>query len=237
MDNQPPQEPQTPTPTPAPTPTPISPETPPQPQQPAPSTDAPTKATPVLGFVGLGLAVLGTILAFIPAILIIGIIVLLAAFIVSLVAVFNKNTAKWPAIAGMILSVVAGIIGSIIFVLALAVALTDRVNEELPTNTPSTNEQSNNSPDTESSKDRPSPEEIAKGIKTLNQEGGIRTYDNMPAFYPCVGDFIYKSDLSDETVGLLIEGYDPVESERELATEVIQNSVFTCDPQPFDKNR
>lgn len=58
----------------------------------------------------------------------------------------------------------------------------------------------------------------------------------MPAFYPCVGNS-FISQIPDETVGLLIVGYDPVASERELASEVIKNSVFTCDPQPFDENQ
>lgn len=227
MDTQPTQEPQA--------PTPVTPQTPPQ--QPTPPTNSDKKVPSLLGTIGLSLALLGVILSFIPSILIIGVIVLFVAFILSLIAVFKKNTLKWPAIVGLVVSVIGGLIATTLFVVALAVALADRVNEELPTDTPSTSEQSNDSSNTESSEERPSPEEIAKGIKTVNQEGGISTYDNMPAFYPCVGDFIYKSDLSDETVGLLIEGYDPIASERELASEVIQNSVFTCDPQPFDKNR
>ncbi|WP_433586782.1 hypothetical protein [Microbacterium hydrocarbonoxydans] len=61
----------------------------------------------MLGFVGLGLAVLGTVLACIPAVFGIGVVVLVAAFVVSFIGLFRKGAAKWPSIVGLRL-VVAG---------------------------------------------------------------------------------------------------------------------------------
>ncbi|BDZ39591.1 DUF2510 domain-containing protein [Microbacterium suwonense] len=77
------------------------------PQQAAPAPSGP-RLTPTLGYIGLGLAVLGTILACIPMAItfVIGLLVLLAGFVVSLIAVFKKNTIKWPSITGIVLSIV-----------------------------------------------------------------------------------------------------------------------------------
>ncbi|UWF76875.1 MULTISPECIES: DUF2510 domain-containing protein [Microbacterium] len=90
----------------------------------APGYGAPAYATatapgpqkqPIVGYVGLGLAVVGTILACIFITFGLGVFVLFAAFVVSIVALFLKNTRKWPAITGLVLSIVGGIAGTILF--------------------------------------------------------------------------------------------------------------------------
>ncbi len=221
MGNQPPQEPQTP----------ITPETPPQPQQQATPPVAPNaKVPPTLGFVGHGLAVLGTILACIPAILIVGVIVLFAAFVVSLIAILKKNTTKWPAIVGLILSAIAGTLAAILFVIALAVNIAERVNQDSPTDAPSTSEQMSDSSN-DDAENRPSPDVIAKEVAAQAKKEGLTTYDDMPEFYPCMGRELYNSDVSDESLWLVIKGDDPIESERTLAFDAIQNATLTCDPQ------
>lgn len=73
-----------------------------------------TPVPPILGYVGLGSAVVGTILACIPLTFILGVIVLVASFVVSLIGLFIKNTVKWPSIVGIILSVIGGAIGTVI---------------------------------------------------------------------------------------------------------------------------
>lgn len=67
----------------------------------------------MLGYVGLGLAALGTVLAFFPATFAVALAVLFAAFVVSLIGIFKKNAPKWPSIVGMILPPVSAVAGSI----------------------------------------------------------------------------------------------------------------------------
>lgn len=87
-----------------------------------PGAPAEPKKTSVLGLVGLGIAALGLILAFIPVTLPFAWFLLAAGFIVSLISLFLKGT-KWPGITGLGVSVLGGIVAivvSIIFVLAVA---------------------------------------------------------------------------------------------------------------------
>lgn len=219
MDNQTPQQPQT--------PASIAPELPPQ-QQPA----IPAKKLPVLGFVGLGLAVIGTILACIPAIFVIGVLVLITAFVVSLVALFKKDTAKWPSIVGLAVSVIGGLVASVVFIVALAGSLSENANQTPSANTPSSSvEQQTESTETDTTSKRPSIDEISEKIPVLSAEDGITGYENIPNFYPCVSKELYNSDLSDESLQLIIDGEDPLDSERTLGREAIGDAVSTCERQ------
>ncbi|MBW8762709.1 MAG: hypothetical protein JF592_09020 [Microbacterium sp.] len=94
--------------------------------------------SPVLGFVGLGLAVLGTVLACVPAVFGVGVVVLLAGFVVSLVGLFRKGAVKWPSVVGMIVAVVGGAIGTVVLVVSLLANLAGPVDPIIPTDTPST---------------------------------------------------------------------------------------------------
>jgi hypothetical protein len=159
------------------------------------------KRTPVLGFSGLGLAVLGTILACIPNAVTfwIGAVVLLVAFVVSLVAVFQKGTAKWPSIAGMVLSIVGGIIGVIVLVFTLLTAIANVPVPDLPTAPSSTplGEQPSDSPATGDSEGRPSTEAIAEGLLIgLKDEAGIDEFKT-PEANACIAQALYDSDVSD----------------------------------------
>lgn len=187
---------------------------------------APGRVVPVLGFVGLGLAVVGAILACIPAVLILGLVVLLAGFVVSLIGLFRKGAAKWPSIVGMVLSVVGGILGVIVAVVVLAATLAGPVEPIVPTD-----DATSSSPEPPSDA-RPSASEIAEGFAALARADGITTYDDMPDFYPCVGDFLYESDLSDDSLRLIADGQDVTGPEREAVGQVIVNATLTCDPQP-----
>ncbi|WP_246878782.1 DUF2510 domain-containing protein [Microbacterium sp. BLY] len=97
----------------------------PYPGQPYPgATTAPEgpKKVSVLGLVGLGIAALGLILAFIPLTLPFAWFLLAAGFIVSLISLFLKGT-KWPGITGLGVSVLGGIVAiivSIVFVVTVA---------------------------------------------------------------------------------------------------------------------
>jgi len=54
----------------------------------------------------------------------------------------------------------------------------------------------------------------------------------MPDFYPCFGQHLYDSDVSDESLRLVVAGQDPLASERESAGQAIIDATLACDPQP-----
>lgn len=213
----------------APAPAAPAPDVPPTPVQPTPyahpaaagalAVPPASRRAPVLGFVGLGLAVLGTIVACIPVVFGLGALLLLAGFVLSLIGLFTKNAAKWPSIVGMIVAFVGGVVGVIVLIVSL-LAVAPPVLPATPSESP-----------TEMGESRPTPAEIAEAVEEINQSNGLTTYDDMPEFYPCVGQFVYDSELSDDTVELLVAGADPLPEERDLAVQVIQEAVFTCDPQ------
>ncbi|WP_101845290.1 DUF2510 domain-containing protein [Zhihengliuella sp. ISTPL4] len=192
--------------------------------------DAGSRATPILGFIGLGLAVIGTVLACFPVLFVVGAVVLLAGFVVSLIGLFTKNAAKWPSIVGMVVSVVGAVIGVTVLVVSL-VLTSSALNDSSPAeNAPPATAAPSDTPGS-TSESRPTPEEIGASAEEINRSNGLTTYDDMPDFYPCVGQYVYDSELSDESVQLLVDGRDPLESERELATQVITDATLTCDPQ------
>ncbi|MFK4762909.1 DUF2510 domain-containing protein [Microbacterium sp. ZW T5_45] len=191
------------------------------------------RVAPVLGFAGLGLAVVGTVLACIPATFIVGVVVLIAAFVVSLIGLFKKNAAKWPSIVGMVLSIVGGAIGTVVSLVIVAATLAGPTDSPGPIDTPSStsSESSTAAPSTpqEPSSERPTPEELAIELEILSKEGGIVGYEDDPAFYPCVGQFMYDSELSDESLRLIMEGDDPLDAERDKAQELIGQAVSSCE--------
>lgn len=197
---------------------------------PAPAARGPV--SPVLGFLGLGLAVLGTVLACIPAVLGLGVVVLLAGFVVALMGLFRKGTVKWPSIVGMVLAVVGGAIGTIVLVVSLLMNLAGPVDSTIPTDTPSTTstEQPSGTPTTGAGQREFTPEELGERFAATLRSAGNTSYDDMPDFYPCVGQFLYDSELSDETLHLITSAQDPLESERDAAEQVITDATLTCDP-------
>lgn len=96
---------------------------------PAPVPGAPAPAAKpernILGFVALGLAVVGFIFACVPGALIIGWILLPVGFILGLVSIFFKGKAKWPSITAIVVSVVGTIVGVIVFLSVAALAVSD----------------------------------------------------------------------------------------------------------------
>lgn len=84
-----------------------------------------TKTRPVLGFIGLGLAVVGTVLAFFPFTFAVALVILFAAFVVSLIGLFKKHTVKWPAITGMVLPPIGAVAGLVVVLAVIANGLAD----------------------------------------------------------------------------------------------------------------
>lgn len=79
----------------------------------------------VLGIVALALAAVGFIFACIPGALIVGWILLPIAFILGIVALFQKDKPKWQGVTAIIVSVVGTIIGVIVFLVVAATAFND----------------------------------------------------------------------------------------------------------------
>ncbi|MBW8762983.1 MAG: DUF2510 domain-containing protein [Microbacterium sp.] len=200
--------------------------------QAAPVTPAPAaRVAPVLGFVGLGLAVLGTVLACIPATFGVGAFVLVAAFVVSLIGLFRKGAPKWPSIIGMILSVVGGAIGAIVLIASLLANATDPVGPA-PTGTSSTSTtQPSDSPTTDASDARPSPDQLGETILADLQRSGMHQYDDDPEWVACWGQYVYDSDLSDEALQEYVTTMDVQGEERELMGSVSAEATVSCSTQ------
>lgn len=197
----------------------------------APVAPAPA-ARPVLGFVGLGAAVLGTILACIPAVFVFGAVVLLAGFVLSLIGLFAKGVAKWPSIVGMILAVVGGVIGTVVLLVSTLLNFAPPTVPAAPTSGPSVTvtEQPSGQPTTGTSDARPSPEQIADGFAEGVRAGGVTEYDDMPEFYPCVGQYFYDSELSDEALQIIAAGEIVTGSETDAVVQVSYEATLECDP-------
>lgn len=169
---------------------------------------APKQAS-TLGFIGLGLAVLGTVLACIPNFVTFGIaaFVLLAAFVVSLIAVFKRGTVKWPSIVGIALSIVGGIIGVIVLTITIATAIANIPVPDLPTAPSSTPAgEPSEPPATGDSDGRPSADAIGKGLVIgLQGEPGFEEFTT-PEASACIGQHLYDSDLSDALLSHVAAG-------------------------------
>ncbi len=77
----------------------------------------------IMGFIGLGLGVLGFIFACTPGLLVGGWVLLPIAFVLGVIAVCLKGRAKWPGIATILVTVVGTIAGVIVFFAVVASAL------------------------------------------------------------------------------------------------------------------
>lgn len=87
---------------------------------------APKKAN-VLGLVALGVAVLGVIGVCIPFVTLIGFVLLVIAFILSIVSFFLAGQQKWPGFVALGLSVLGGIIAGVVLLVSIFVGLANSV--------------------------------------------------------------------------------------------------------------
>ena len=83
---------------------------------------APKKAN-VLGLVALGVSVLGVIGVCIPFVTLIGVVLLVIAFILSIVSFFMSGQQKWPGFVALGLSVLGGIIAGVVLLVSLFTGL------------------------------------------------------------------------------------------------------------------
>ncbi|MCI2956991.1 hypothetical protein MN032_04745 [Agromyces atrinae] len=183
---------------------------------------------PVLGLSGLGLAVLGTVLACIPATFLFGVVVLIASFVVSVIGLFTRNAAKWPSIVAMILSVTGGVIGTIVTLIIVAASIAGP--SLTPPAEPAPSAPETSSPPADTASERPSPEEISIGVEQLALAGGMTAESYPPDFFLCMGQYFYDSELSDEALQSTAAGQDIVDAERDVAIEVSTEAALSCDP-------
>ncbi len=170
------------------------------------------KKMSIIGLVGLGLAVLGTILGCIPPVMVIGWVLLGLGFIVSIVSLFLKGK-KWPGIVGLSVAVVGTIISIIVaavfFTMSFATALQDEL-DDFPTSSPSEPaspepDETDAGDDTASGTGRPTVEEVAAGLtEVITALGENESYT--PEQITCIAEGFVASDISDDTLRVIANG-------------------------------
>lgn len=90
---------------------------------------APAKQRNTVGLIALILAAVGFVFACIPGALIVGWILLPAAFVLGIVGVCLKNKVKWQSITAIILSVVGTIVGFVVFSAVVLTAVGTALDE------------------------------------------------------------------------------------------------------------
>lgn len=94
------------------------------------SAAAPGRNSPaLLAFVT---SIVGFIFACIPGVMILGWVLLPIAFVLALVSLFLGGTGRRLGVAGLVISVVGTVVGVIVFLLALAVTVSDIIGDDVP---------------------------------------------------------------------------------------------------------
>lgn len=179
---------------------------------------APRRA-PVLGYIGLGLAVIGGIIGCIPTIPTFGVgaFLLFAAFVVSIIALFIKNTVKWPGIVGLILSTVMGIVAAVVLSVTLFAGYAQTVDwdsvgspsasDPFTDDTDDTGATPDDAPDdTGATGDRPDAAAVAEGLAVFLDVQDSDEFTESAML--CVAQAVVDSDLSDASVQQIAAG-DP----------------------------
>ncbi len=198
-----------------------------------PAADEGPKKPSVLGIIGLGLAVLGTILVFIPVIGVFGFVLLGVGFVLSIVSLFLKGK-KWPGIAGLSLAVVGTIIGivmSFVYLFAFAEGVQSEM-DDFPTSIPSESapqpEETEGTTD-ETSTGRPTVEEVSAGLtEILTLSGQGESY--APEQVTCISEAFVASDIADDTLRVIANGDEMFTDADALTafTEEFTDSGVTC---------
>ena len=202
----------------------------------APAGDAAPGVKPkphILAWIALGVAALGFLLACIPATVIVGLILLPIGLILSIVALFMKG-AKWPAITGLILAVVGGIIGTIVLIVTL-VSVGMQAIDEISDTTVSASPQ-DEADDTDDAADgaaesgaRPTVDELEDGIEAyLEATGAEGSYTE--AQITCFAEAFLASDTDDATLRAIAEAngdFTDLDAAEAFATLLGEN-ITTC---------
>lgn len=162
------------------------------------------RSSPVLGIMALGLAIAGTALAVIPSALdahgfvmltsfVFGMLLLAAAFVMSLIGTLRKSAAKWPSRIGLGLSTVGGMTATVVFVTAMLGSVAGTSPPEATSTEP---------PSSEAATERRSAEEIATFLEQNVRPADDKVYSDY--LFECMGKSLYSSDLSDDELQTLL---------------------------------
>lgn len=140
---------------------------------------ADAKKPNVLGFVALGIAVLGFIGVCIPFVTIIGLVLLVIAFVLAIVALFLKGR-KWPALVGLGISVLGAILAGVLLVISLVTAWSTIPDQDpLPTFAPEASE----SPSDDGEIEPVDPADAAAFGETFAYDDGVELTVSEPTPY------------------------------------------------------
>lgn len=191
-----------------------------------PAGAAPKKKVTVLAWIALGVGVLALLICWVP---VIGLILAFAGLVLSIIALVMKG-AKWPGIIGVIASVLALGIAAIVVILGIIFTQAADAILEQATSSPSADSQTEDDggDDGGDGAGRPSPEEISAGVTQIMQDAGATQLDD-PEVAACVGQEMYDSELSDETLSTLASGQDVATGEEGvLVARVTSEALLTC---------
>lgn len=88
----------------------------------------------VVGIIALVVAVVGLVFAFIPPVSGVAWVLVTVAFVLSIIGLFLRG-AKWPAVTGLVVSIIAAIVGIVMFVASLVGSLgnaIDGIDDSIP---------------------------------------------------------------------------------------------------------
>lgn len=105
----------------------------PSPQQTPPPVH---KSRNTVGMIALIIAIVGSVFAVIPGAMIIGWILLPAAFVLAIVSLLLKHQKRGQGIAALIISIVGTIIGAIVFFAVVATAVDEAFNDDVEIQSP-----------------------------------------------------------------------------------------------------
>jgi len=94
----------------------------------APFTEPSNPKPHVLGIIALVVATIGFVFGCIPGALIVGWVLLPIALVLSIAALFLKG-AKWPAITGLVVSIVGAMVATVVYFVFVSTAITDAMTE------------------------------------------------------------------------------------------------------------
>ena len=121
-------------------------------QHPHPAVEPPKKRNTV-GIIALVTALVGAIFAMIPGALILGWVLLPAAFVLSIVSLVLKNQKRGQGIAALIISIVGTVIGFIVFFAVVATSIDEAFNDEPQIAAPDKAQAGEDNDDTEQGKE------------------------------------------------------------------------------------
>lgn len=201
---------------------------------PPPSAARVRRNASAVGIFGLGLAGFGTVIGSLESSYIVGIVALIVGFVMSLVGLFMRNTSKWPAVAGLLLSILGAAFATVVVLgvgfLGDADATAPSTPAESTESSPATSDApAAPAPSQPSATDgRPSADALGEALLADLQSSGLHDYDDDPEFLACWGEYVYASELSDEGLQEYVDTLTLSGHEAALLTTVSTDATVKC---------